>query len=286
MKRFAFIDVWKKVWPIEQLCRVLRVTSRGYRAWRSRAMSSRQRKDLVILAHIREQHDLALGSYGRPRMTEELKELGLGVGHRRVGRLMKENGICVVRTRKYKATTDSNHRFNISPNLLEQDFSANAPNQKWAGDISYIWTREGWLYLAVILDLHSRRVIGWAVSGRMKKDLAIRALEMAINLRQPAPGCIHHTDRGSQYCSHDYQKILRKQGFQVSMSGKGNCYDNAAVETFFKSLKAELVWRHTWSTRRETETALFQYINGFYNPRRRHSALGWKSPLAFERKAA
>lgn len=156
MKRFAFIDVWKKVWPIEQLCRVLRVTSRGYRAWRSRAMSSRQRKDLLILAHIREQHDLALGSYGRPRMTEELKELGLAVGHQRVGRLMKENGICVVRTRKYKATTDSNHRFNISPNLLDQDFSANAPNQKWAGDISYIWTREGWLYLAVILDLHSR----------------------------------------------------------------------------------------------------------------------------------
>jgi len=199
---------------------------------------------------------------------------------------MRENNICIVRTRKYKATTDSNHRFNISPNLLDRDFSASEPNQKWAGDISYIWTREGWLYLAVILDLYSRRVIGWAVSNRMKKDLAIRALEMAINLRQPAPGCIHHTDRGSQYCSHAYRKILRKQGFQVSMSGKGNCYDNAAVETFFKSLKAELIWRHTWATRRETERALFQYINGFYNPRRRHSALGWKSPLAFERKAA
>jgi len=182
--------------------------------------------------------------------------------------------------------TDSNHAFNIAPNLLDRDFSASGPNQKWAGDISYIWTREGWLYLAVILDLHSRRIIGWAVSNRMKKDLAIRALQMAINLRQPSPGCIHHTDRGSQYCSHDYQKVLRKQGFQVSMSGKGNCYDNAAVETFFKSLKAELIWRHNWTTRRETEVALFEYINGFYNPRRRHSALGWKSPLAFERKAA
>lgn len=249
-------------------------------------MCPRQRKDLVVLAHIREQHDLALGSYGRPRMTEELKELGLDVGHRRVGRLMKENAICVVRTRKYKATTDSDHRFNIAPNLLERDFSASGPDQKWAGDISCIWTREGWLYLAVIIDLYSRRVIGWAVSNRMKKDLAIRALDMAINLRQPPPGCIHHTDRGSQYCSHDYQKRLRDQRFQVSMSGKGNCYDNAAVETFFKSLKAELIWRQTWSTRRETEAALFQYINGFYNPRRRHSALGWKSPLAFERKAA
>lgn len=286
MKRFAFIDVWKKVWPIEQLCRVLKVSSRGYRAWRSRGMSKRQRVDLVILAHIRQQHRLALGSYGRPRMTEEIKELGLDVGHRRVGRLMRENDICIVRTRKHKVTTDSNHRFNISPNLLDRDFCASEPNQKWAGDISYIWTREGWLYLAVILDLYSRRVIGWAVSNRMKKDLAIRALDMAINLRQPAPGCIHHTDRGSQYCSHAYQKRLRNQDFQVSMSGKGNCYDNAAVETFFKSLKAELIWRHTWTTRRKTEAALFQYINGFYNPRRRHSALGWKSPLAFERKAA
>ena len=286
MKRFAFIDAWKKVWPIEQMCRVLKVTSRGFRAWRSRPMGKRQRKDLVILAHIREQHSLALGSYGRPRMTEELKELGLAVGHRRVGRLMRQNDIRVVRTRKFKATTDSNHQFNIAPNLLDRDFSASAPNQKWAGDISYIWTREGWLYLAVILDLYSRRVIGWAVSNRMKKDLAIRALNMAINLRQPPPGCIHHTDRGSQYCSHDYQQILRKQDFHASMSGKGNCYDNAAVETFFKSLKAELIWRHDWSTRRQTETALFQYINGFYNPRRRQSALGWKSPLAFERKAA
>ena len=171
MKRFAFIDAWKKVWPIEQMCRVLKVTSRGFRAWRSRPMGKRQRKDLVILAHIREQHSLALGSYGRPRMTEELKELGLAVGHRRVGRLMRQNDIRVVRTRKFKATTDSNHQFNIAHNLLDRDFSASAPNQKWAGDISYIWTREGWLYLAVILDLYSRRVIGWAVSNRMKKDL-------------------------------------------------------------------------------------------------------------------
>ncbi|MAW81395.1 MAG: IS3 family transposase [Parvularcula sp.] len=286
VKRFAFIETWKKAWPIEQMCRVLQVTSRGFRAWRSRTMSRRQREDLVILAHIREQHRLALGSYGRPRMTEELKELGLIVGHRRVGRLMKQNNIRAHRTRKHKATTDSNHRFNVAPNLLDRDFSASGPNQKWAGDISYIWTREGWLYLAVILDLYSRRVIGWAASNRMKKDLAIRALDMAINLRQPPPGCLHHTDRGSQYCSHDYQKILRKQGFQVSMSGKGICYDNSVVETFFKSLKAELIWRQTWTTRREAEAALFQYINGFYNPRRRHSALGWKSPLAFERNAA
>ena len=241
---------------------------------------------MVVLAHIKEQSRLSLGSYGRPRMTEELKEMGLNVGHRRVGRLMRENGICVERSKKYKVTTDSNHAFNIGPNLLNRDFYANGPNQKWAGDISYVWTREGWLYLAVILDLHSRRVIGWAVSNRMKRDLAIRALKMAIALRQPPKGCIHHTDRGSQYCSHDYQKLLRQHGFKASMSGKGNCYDNSAVETFFKTIKAELIWRRSWHKRRDAQLAIFRYINGFYNPRRRHSALGWKSPVAFERKVA
>ncbi len=178
--RFAFVDEHRHQVPVERLCRIMDVTSRGYRAWRSRPISQRQRNDLVLLAHIREQHRLSLGSYGRPRMTEELKELGLNVGHRRVGRLMRDNGISVVRTRKYKATTDSNHRFNIAPNLLNRDFTATLPNQKWAGDISYIWTREGWLYLAVMLDLHSRRVIGWAVSNRLKRDLAIRALDMAV----------------------------------------------------------------------------------------------------------
>ena len=199
---------------------------------------------------------------------------------------MRQNAICVVRTHKFKATTDSDHTFNIAPNLLQQDFVASQPNQKWAGAITYVWTREGWVYLAVILDLHSRRVIGWAISNRMKKDLAIRALNMAIALRRPPKGCIQHTDRGSQYCSHDYQKILRKHGLTASLSGKGNCYDNAAVESFFKSLKAEMIWRRNWQTRREAEIALFEYINGFYNPRRRHSALGWKSPVAFELKAA
>ena len=166
------------------------------------------------------------------------------------------------------------------------DFTADRPNQKWAGDISYIWTREGWLYLAVILDLPSRRVIGWAVSNRMKRDLAIRALKMAIALRSPPRGCIFHSDRGSQYCSHDCQKVLREHGLRPSMSVKGNCHDNAAVETFFKTIKAELIWRRTWETRRKAETAIFQYINAFHNPRRRHSAPGGQSPLAFEHQVA
>ncbi|WP_390922452.1 IS3 family transposase [Parasedimentitalea psychrophila] len=284
--RFSFVEKHRNSIPTERLCRIVDVTPRGYRAWRKRPACQRQRGDMVLLAHIREQHRLSLQSYGRPRMVEELKELGLDIGHRRVGRLMRQNGISVVRTRKYKATTDSNHKFNITPNLLNRNFSADRPNQKWVVDISYIWAREGWLYLAVVLDLYSRRVVGWAVSNRMKRDLAIRALNMAIALRRPPKGCIHHSDRGSQYCSQDYQKILRQYGFKVSMSGKGNCYDNAAMETFFKTIKAELIWRHSWQTRRAAEIAIFEYINGFYNPRRRHSALGWKSPLAFEKIAA
>ncbi len=284
--RFAFVDEHRSHVPVERLCNILNITSRGYRAWRDRPVSQRQRDDLILLAHIREQHRLSLGSYGRPRMTEELKELGLNVGHRRVGRLMSQNGLKVVRTRKYRATTDSNHRFNIAPNRLNQNFIAERPNQKWAGDISYIWTREGWSYLSVVLDLHSRRVIGWATSNRLKLDLAMRALDNAIALRAPPAGCIHHSDRGSQYCSHDYQKRLRQYDIKPSMSGKGNCYDNAAVETFFKTIKAELIWRQKWQTRQQLEVALTQYIDGFYNPRRRHSTLGGKSPIAFEQNVA
>ena len=284
--RFRFVEEHRGTFPVERLCRVLNVSPRGLRAFRSRPASSRQRTDMVVLAPIKEQLRLSLGSYGRPRMTEELKDVGVDVGHRRVGRLMRENGIVVERTRKFKATMDSNHTFNIAPNLLDCNFHEPEPNQKWAGDISYIWTREGWLYLVVILDLHSRRVIGWAVSNRMKRDLTIRALKMAIVLRSPPRGCFFHSDRGSQYCSHHYQKIVRENGLKASMSGKGNCYDNAAVETFFKTIKAELIWRRTWATCRQAESAIFQYINGFYNPRRRHSAIGGKSPLALERQVA
>ncbi len=196
--RFAFIAKHAEMSPVQRLCQIMDVSPPGYGAFRSRPLSQSQRKDMVVPAHIREQFALSLGSYGRPRMTEELEELGLPVGHRRIGRLMRDNGIAVRRNRTFKATTDSNHSFNIAPSLLNRDFSAARTNRKWAGDISYVWTKEGWLYLAVILDLHSRRVIGWAVSNRMKRDLAIRALKMAIAFRAPPRGCIHHTDRGSQ----------------------------------------------------------------------------------------
>ena len=284
--KFSYISQYQGCLSLEHLCTFFGVTSRGLRAWKARGISQHQRTDLVVLAHIREQHRLCMGTYGRARMTEELKDEGLPVGERRVGRLMAANDIRVDRKRKYKVTTDSAHSLGVAPNLLNGEFGCSEPNQKGASDISYIWTQEGWLYLAVVMDLYSRRVIGWAVSDRLKKGLAIRALEMAIAHRKPPVGCIHHSDRGSQYCSYDYRDLLTKHGFKASMSGKGNCYDNAVVEAFFKTIKAELIWRHIWPTRRSAHRAIFDYINGFYNPRRRHSANGGKSPLAFERLAA
>jgi putative transposase len=185
-----------------------------------------------------------------------------------------------------KVTTDSRHRLGVAANWFDSDFVVDVPNRKWPSDITYIWTQEGWLYLAVILDLYSQRVVGWAISDRMKKDLAIWALDMAVRLRQLPEGCLFHSDRGSQYCFYDYQKQLQAYGLRPWMSGKGNCYDNSAVETFFKSLKAEMIWRQSWPTLRQAEAAIFQYIYGFYNPRRRHSYLGGISPLAFEAKVA
>ena len=194
-------------------------------------------------------------------MTMKLKKVGLDVGERRVGRLMRINGIKPVRTRKHEVTTNSNHSLGIVANVPDGNYTANAPNQKWVGDISNIWTAQGWLYLAVILDLRSRRVVGWAVSDRMKKDLAIQALDMAVRLRNPSKGCIFHSDRGSKYCAYDYQKRLQKYGLTPSMSGKANCYDNASVETFFKTIKAELIWRQCCPTRRQAEAAIFGYSN-------------------------
>jgi putative transposase len=195
---------------------------------------------------------------------------------------MRENGLVARQKRRFKRTTDSAHAWPIAPNLLDQDFAAEVPDQKWSADISYIWTAEGWLYLAVLIDLFSRRVVGWALSDRLKKDLALRALHMALATRHTPSGLIHHSDRGSQYCSIDYQAVLRKHGLLISMSGKGNCYDNAVVETFFKTIKSELIWPVAWQTRSQAENAVARYIDGFYNPIRRHSTLGYKSPVQFE----
>jgi putative transposase len=283
--RFQLIDAAKKDFPVQRLCKVLGVSQSGYFAWRSRPASRRQRDDLVLLAHIRSAFTLSNGTYGSPRLTRELQDAGLAVGRRRTMRLMRENGLRARQPCRFKRTTDSLHAFPVAPNLIDQDFSAKRPNEKWGADISYVWTREGWLYLAVVMDLFARRVVGWAVSDRLHKELALEALRKALVVRRPPAGLVHHSDRGSQYCSIDYQAALRKHGILISMSGKGNCYDNAMVETFFKTLKAELVWRTVFQTRAEAKGAIARYIDGFYNPVRRHSALDFISPAQFERLA-
>ena len=202
--RFQLIDRAKEEFPVQRLCQVLNVSPSGYFAWRSRPASPRQREDLVLLAHIRSAFTLSNGTYGSPRMTRELQDEGLKVGRRRTARLMRDNGIKARQTRRFKRTTDSHHAFPVAPNLLDQDFSAERPNQKWNADISYVWTREGWLYLAVVLDLFARRVVGWAVSDRLHKELALEALRKALAIRRPGEGLTHHADRGSQYCSIEY----------------------------------------------------------------------------------
>jgi putative transposase len=283
--RFRLIDAAKEEFPVRRLCKVLGVSQSGYFAWRSRPACRRQRDDLVLLAHVRSAFRLSNETYGRPRMTRELQDQGLHVGRRRTARLMRENGLRARQPRRFKRTTDSLHAFPVAPNLIEQDFAAERPDEKWGSDLSYIWTREGWLYLAVVIDLYARRVVGWAVSDRLHKELALAALRRALVVRRPSAGLIHHSDRGSQYCSTEYQAELRKHGILISMSGKGNCYDNAMVETFFKTLKSELVWRTAFQTRAEASEALARYIDGFYNPVRRHSALDFISPAQFERAA-
>ncbi len=284
--RFRLIDQAKKAFPVHRLCKVLGVSQSGYFAWRNRKPSRRQLDDMVLLAHIRAQFATSNETYGAPRMHVELREDGLDVGRHRVARLMRDNGLKALQKRRYKKTTDSNHGGPVAANLLDQDFACDGPDQKWGADISYIWTAEGWLYLAIVLDLYSRRIVGWAVSDRLKKDLAITALTRAISTPRPPPGLIHHSDRGSQYCSHDYLRLLKAHGMLPSMSGKGNCYDNAMVETVFKTIKNELIWRASFQTRKAAELALGRYIDGFYNPSRRHSALGYKSPASFEANMA
>jgi len=280
---FSFISARKAEHGISRMCAVLDVSESGYQAHRSRPASLKQREDAVLGVHIRAAFARSRESYGSPRMVRELQAQGLKVGRRRVARLMRENRLDARPRQRFVRTTDSAHALGVATNILAQDFTTDAPNQKWGVDITYIWTRQGWLYLAVVIDLFSRRVIGWQTSDRMLSDLPGKALERALAIRQPKPGLIHHSDRGSQYCSADYQDRLRQKGIVISMSGKGNCYDNAMVETFFKTLKSELVWKTTFMTRDHAEAAIAQYIAGFYNPIRRHSALNYLSPAQFEK---
>ena len=284
--RFKLIDAREAELSAERACYLLAVSPSGYYAWRRRPICKRQQDDMIYLAHIRSFFCESNGTYGSPRMTVELQEAGIPIGRRRVARLMKDNNLQAREKRRFKCTTDSQHGYAVYPNLLRQDFTASRPNEKWGVDISYIWTREGWLYLAIVMDFYSRRIVGWACSNRLKKGLALDAFDRAVALRQPPAGLTHHSDRGSQYCSHDYHKRIKQYGMKGSMSAKGNCYDNAAVETFFKTIKSELIWRTSFATRKQAENMIGQYIDGFYNPRRRHSTLNYMSPMQFESQTA
>jgi len=282
--RFAFIDVEKVHYPLTVLCRVMQVCRSGFYAWLNRPACSRVKQDGVLSVHIDAAFSAGRGTYGSPRVHAELSAKGVHTSKRRVERLMRTRGLCARRKRRFTRTTLSRHRLPIAPNLLGRDFTVEAPNRVWTTDLTYIWTLQGWLYLAVMLDLFSRRVVGWAFSASLDDSLAISALNMAIQTRRPPRGLIHHSDRGSQYCSKDYLAVLHANGIVRSMSRKADCWDNAVSESFFGTLKQELIFRCELQNRADAQTTIFEYLEVFYNPKRRHSTLGFLSPNDFEER--
>jgi putative transposase len=282
--RFAFIATEKAAFPVRVLCRTLHVSRAGFYAWHARSPARRLGADERLGIEIAAIHAESRQRYGSPRIHAELQDRGCRTGRKRVARLMRVRGLAARRRRRFRVTTQSQHPFPIAPNLLARQFERAVPDQAWVTDITYIPTGEGWLYLAVILDLCSRFAVGWAMSERITDDLTLDALDMALARRRPAQGLLHHSDRGSQYASGDYQRVLAQHGIVCSMSRRGNCWDNAVAESFFATLKVELVHDATWNTRAAARRALFEYLEPFYNGRRRHSALGYLSPRAFEQQ--
>jgi putative transposase len=282
--RFRFIEAEKAHYPIRLLCRCLAVSRSGYYAWRTRAPSTRAQRDARLRVEIAASHSASRRTYGSPRILRDLREDGHRVSRKRVARLMRELGLEGRRKRRFRATTDSRHGFPVAPNVLMRDFEVETPNTAWVTDITYLATREGWLYLAVILDLFSRRVVGYAMSERIDRALVLEALGQALAHRPEARDLIHHSDRGSQYASHDYRDALDQAGVTCSMSRRGDCWDNAVVESFFGTLKMELLYELPLQTRSATRDAVADYIEAFYNVRRRHSSLDYRSPLEFELK--
>jgi transposase InsO family protein len=284
--RFAFIQAHARIFHITTMCRVLEVSKAGYYAWRARPLCERVKDDRVLAERIRQIHQQVQGRYGSPRVRMELKALGLPCGKHRVARLMRRAGLRAKSTPKFRVTTQSDHAQPIAPNVLDRRFTlASNPHldRVWAADITYIPTREGWLYLAVILDLASRRVVGWAIRTRLEQELALAALRMALSHRG-ARGGLHHSDRGGQYASIAYQRVLTDAGFTPSMSRVGDCWDNAVVESFFATLTKELLVDGGFPARADASRALFEFIEIWYNRQRRHSALAYKTPDEFEQE--
>jgi putative transposase len=284
--RFRFIQTEKAIYPVRALCRTLAVSCTGFYAWCRRGLSLRAQQDAALKVEIRAAHAASGKRYGSPRIHADLKAENQHVGRKRVARLMREECLEGQRKRRFRVTTDSRHSHPVAANELNRNFTASAPNKIWVTDITYIWTREGWMYLAAILDLFSRRVVGWSLDSHLDRSLALDALAMALKTRRPEPGLLHHSDRGVQYASVEYQSQLRDHDIICSMSRKGDCWDNAVAESFFSTLKAELVHGTDYVSRSQAKASVFEYIEVFYNGRRRHSALGYVSPVEHEVVAA
>lgn len=281
-------------YPVRLMCRVLELSPAAYYAALSaeRQPSARARADAHLLLHIRTVHRASKKTYGAPRVQRDLRDIGLSVSTKRVARLMRHDGLAARGPRRYVHTTDSAHAHPIAPNLLDRRFGLHeatgirAVNRVWVSDITYVPTRAGWLYLAAVLDLGSRRVIGWAMRETLEAELALSALQMAIDARRPQPGLIHHSDRGVQYACDAYRTVLAQHGFRASMSRKGDCWDNAVAESFFATLEWELLMQNDWQTQNDARHAIFEYIERWYNPKRRHSTLDYMSPARYEEQLA
>jgi len=284
--RYRFIQAEKASYPVEVLCRVLAVARSGYYAWCRGPIGARAQQNQWLLTHIRAYYHASRGRYGSPRIHHDLRAHGLRVGRHRVARLMRLHGLRSVSRRRAWTRPKIAAPDVVAANTLQRAFAATRPNEKWASDITYVPTCQGWLYVAVLMDLYSRRIIGWAMDEQMTTTLTLNALEMALQQRPVPVGLLHHSDRGSQYGAVAYQQQLATRGIRCSMSRPGNCWDNAVVESFFATLKTELFsGEHAYRTRQEARTAIFEYVEGFYNRTRRHSALGYLSPAEFERRA-
>ena len=283
-----FIAEYADVWRVTTMCRVLEVSRAGYYSWRDRKQSQRAVRDAELTREIRQIHTESEAAYGSPRVHAKLRSRGMACARKRVARLMREDGLKAVIKRRYCVTTDSKHAGAIAPNLLQRRFAPEAvgePDSVWVGDITYIRTYEGFVYLATVIDLYSRRVVGWSMSANRDAGFTVSAMRDAIASRRPAPGLIFHSDRGKQYASSAFLSLLREHGIEPSMSRKGNCYDNAVAESFFGSLKREVINRRRWPTRSAARAAVFTYIEGWYNRRRLHTTLGFRSPEEFEMAA-
>jgi len=264
------------------MCQVLNVSRSGYYSWLNRTPSKRKLENEKLKIKIAEIYWQNRGTYGSPRIHKKLKKEGYHYNIKRIEKLMKELGLKARQKRKFKVTTDSNHNYPVKENLLKREFDVDTPNKAWVSDITYISTQEGWLYLTVIIDLYSRKVVGWSMNKRMTKQLVIDALIMAVKKRKPSKGLIFHSDRGSQYASHDFQNSLLRYGMKSSMSRKGDCWDNAVAESFFSSLKIELIYHNRYQYRSQARQDIFEYIEVFYNKDRLHSYLDYKSPEEYE----